>query len=371
MTRASNSLLNIAEFVSGTLELQSKPRFLIVELTRNCNLYCLMCREKLIYEPRAFMSFELFTCIASELFTCAEVIDLRGWGESTLVPEFNRYVELAATYDAQLRLYSNLTKRDDRIWDLLAEVQCYVGISFDGGTKETFERIRRGARFESVIANIQRLADQSRYHHGTSGNLCLSTVVQGLNVHELPLIIQWAHRLGIGLVKLFPIICPVDSFNHLCHHRPVLNNALLSAAELAERHGIRLEMGAALNESFIIPTKVIPMCPHPWMYCHITPEGKIGFCDHLIAFPEYLLGDLSTSSFMDTWNNEEFQQLRACHSDRRTVTSCFGACRWCYSYRYDDSEHQIYPPYYDNIVTVREALEQQADEDAEYSWSNE
>lgn len=363
MPRATNKDLNISEFENRKLFLQSKPRFLIMELTRNCNLQCTMCRNKHTYDPALDMSFELFTHIASELFPYADIVDLRGWGESTIMRDFIKYVEFTLKYDCRIRLYSNLTKTDDYLWRTLAKANCILGISFDAGTKDTFESIRRGARFETVIANINKLIEFARLYNGHTDDICLSTVVQEYNLNELHLIVQWAHRLGIRLVKMFPIICSWDNHNHLRHYPDAIKQALARASELADALGVRLEIGASLHDSQVLPEKVIPTCIHPWMYCYITSEGKVGFCDHLGAFPKYSLGDLQKESFAEIWNNELFQRLRAEHvakaQKQAFISDRFSICNWCYAYRYDDTEHLVYSPYRKNIVTVTDILTQE------------
>ena len=65
------------------------PSTLIIELTRNCNGHCIMCsRKKSKYNPKLNMPLELFKKIADETFPHAKNIDLRGFGESTLIPNF-------------------------------------------------------------------------------------------------------------------------------------------------------------------------------------------------------------------------------------------------------------------------------------------
>lgn len=373
MPRTINKDLNISEFEDRRLFLQSNPRFLVVELTRNCNLRCIMCRDQSIYDPAFDMPFELFTRIARELFPYAEIVDLRGWGESTIMRDFLRYVEYTLEYGCQIRLYSNLTKRDAHLWRTLAKAKCIMGISFDGGTKNTFEYIRRGARFETVISNIERLTEFNRRYNGHTENICLSTVVQKHNLHELHLIVQWAHRLGIGLVKLFPVIRSLESNSHLRHYPDEIWAALARSAELADTLGVRLEVGASLHDSQTIPERVIPICVHPWMYCYITPEGKVGFCDHLTAFRKYLLGDLQKNPFREIWNNELFQRLRAEHTNRAgtgSISQRFSVCNWCYVYRYSDTEHLVYPLCSKNIVTAADVLAHERIEDERQQCSN-
>ena len=89
--RTQNQSLNIAEFNSGATVLESLPLVLILELTQNCNLSCPMCRQGSGYRKEWDMSPSIFDKIAEELFSKAMIIDLRGYGESTLFRDFPRY----------------------------------------------------------------------------------------------------------------------------------------------------------------------------------------------------------------------------------------------------------------------------------------
>ena len=129
--REQNRELSRAEYESGRTTLQSLPRALFVELTRACNLSCEMCREPGTISPSQRMSEALFARIEAELFPTADLIDLRGWGESLILAEFPDRARRAARSGAALRVVTNLSFRRDATLDLLAELGFYVGVSID------------------------------------------------------------------------------------------------------------------------------------------------------------------------------------------------------------------------------------------------
>lgn len=84
MARLENSKLNHEEYMADRFILNSYPRFLFLELTRNCNLHCSMCRPYNLFKNEWFMSDEVLGRVSEQLFGNVEVVDLRGFGESTL-----------------------------------------------------------------------------------------------------------------------------------------------------------------------------------------------------------------------------------------------------------------------------------------------
>jgi len=121
-------------------EFKEYPKTLFMELTRNCNGLCAMCtrqkyKELQKYDGKWNMPFSLFKKIADELFPHADYVDLRGFGESTMLPNFLDFLDYTKKFGCGLGLVTNLTVRDDKIWEELVKANVHLGISFDGSTK--------------------------------------------------------------------------------------------------------------------------------------------------------------------------------------------------------------------------------------------
>ncbi len=104
-----NRQLNLAEFGRRQARLESLPRALFIELTENCNLSCPMCRSAGPFDRAKNMDPAIFAKVADALFPTAEIVDLRGWGESTILRNFPDYVERTLAHGCRIRLVTNLT----------------------------------------------------------------------------------------------------------------------------------------------------------------------------------------------------------------------------------------------------------------------
>src|SRR5688572_2768627 len=105
--KQANAEISAAEYSGGALRLRSMPRIVFVELTRFCNLFCPMCREPGSVGREQTMTRNLFERIAEELFPTAEIVDLRGWGESLIMSEFEDRLGSARDYGCEIRVVTN------------------------------------------------------------------------------------------------------------------------------------------------------------------------------------------------------------------------------------------------------------------------
>src|SRR5690349_6706086 len=109
MLREENRRLNLREYSEGKTELISRPRYVLVELTQGCNLRCPMCRPEIVSTKGKSMSRERFWRIANELFSTAEMVDLRGWGESLILPDVEEFIRTTTRYGTAIRFVTNLS----------------------------------------------------------------------------------------------------------------------------------------------------------------------------------------------------------------------------------------------------------------------
>ena len=351
--RDANRLLSRFEYSAGETVLKSKPRALFIELTRHCNLLCPMCRVAGQVSPSQTMNEDLFSRVESELFPTADMIDLRGWGESLILPEFENRARRAAQYGAALRVISNMSFRRDDIIDLLGELGFYVGISIDSADPKLLAELRRGARLELIERNLRRLSEI--YHQrGIANRLNLYVTCQRPGLNGLDRIVELAHRVGIVDVRL----APVATNNHLLsiatsasHIESSLERVLVAS----QKTGVKVSFTASLVDGRL-PNEDGGPCLHPWTWCYVAYNGRIGFCDHLIAADQYTFGSIQETPFEEIWNSVEWVALRGEHvTQRRPSAPHFHECAWCYKNRHVDCEDIVEPGYADNRLTILDA----------------
>ncbi len=164
--RLQNRELNLREYELRLSTLKSRPRAVFAELTQNCNLRCFMCKPagslRQGYYPELDMPYPLFEQIAEALFPTAELVDLRGQGESTILRDFWRYFDRTISYGVRVRLVTNLTMTDPSVLEKLVANDALLAISMDAPNRELYEEIRKGSRYDVVIANLELLQSPSQ-----------------------------------------------------------------------------------------------------------------------------------------------------------------------------------------------------------------
>ena len=144
-------------------------RYLEVFLDHNnkCNLKCLMCGfsdPRVVGLPKFDMPFELFEAIAREVLPHARYLALSCMTEPLMTRDFPERLRLLPAAGVPfVEVITNAMLLTDRIIEeILAVPLTRLTVSIDGATKETYERIRVGANFEKVIANVKRFSEMKR-----------------------------------------------------------------------------------------------------------------------------------------------------------------------------------------------------------------
>jgi MoaA/NifB/PqqE/SkfB family radical SAM enzyme len=348
--RDSNRQLAREEFNSGKVILKCKPRAIFVELTRYCNLGCSMCRSHGQVSKVETMSEYLFSQIEETLFPTADMIDLRGWGESLVLPEFSDRARRAVRFGAAGRIVTNLSFRRDEVLELLSELGFYVGVSIDSADPDILPQLRSGANMKLIEGNLRKLSEQ--YHRrGIADHLNLYVTCQRPALRNLERIVDFAASLGISDIRL----APVGTSSPLLALEPArdkVREALERTRARALYSNIRVSFTASLVDG-LLPKEDQEACMHPWMFCYVAFSGKIGFCDHLVGVDQYTFGDIRRQSFECIWNCPEWVALRREHLHGRDQSApFFHECAWCYKHRHVDCEDILEPACSAGRITI-------------------
>ena len=346
--RKANSTLNHLEFEQKKIRLESRPRMLFLELTRSCNLMCDMCRGKLLKGSHLDMPADVLDRVDRELFPYVECVDVRGWGESTLDDRLLTLVDTLNERQVRVNLFTNLTTRSPGYWQEMGKREINIAISLEAGTRETYGKYRKGGRYDTFVSNLDALTGE-RQKRGIETDLYFTVVVSDENLPELPGIVQLASRCGIPLIRLNAITKDQTEGNYPQigvgrDNKKVLDNVMEEVRGLSKLSGIRIQYSTNL---IMTDDAGFDLCIHPWSYVFVRHDGAVGFCDHLVAHPGSIIGNLMEETFMEIWNSEEYLEIR-----REHLRGEFARwhekgieCDWCYKNRFADCEYLFEPNY--------------------------
>jgi wyosine [tRNA(Phe)-imidazoG37] synthetase (radical SAM superfamily) len=166
-------------------------------------------------------------------------------GEPFYSPNFDLYVEKAVAYQARVQIVTNGTLlRRDRFVEVMPFLHS-VGFSVDGASRAAFEALRRGAKLDRVLRNIDLIVRSSRkVQRPATPFFYLSFVIMNSNLVELPHVVRLAHQLGVPNVQAYFIQPPSEPLEceRPSHAKPLYNAALSEARGVARE--LRVELSA-------------------------------------------------------------------------------------------------------------------------------
>lgn len=180
------------------------PRRLKViwDISNKCNLRCRMCHfafDDVFHRPAQYMSPELFERLAETVLPNAHTLILSAGNEPLTSPWFADILNIAKQYQVPDLLFIT---NGIRLTPQIAETVVKSGVtqvqfSIDGSTKQTYEHIRRGAKFETLIKNIKYLSELKAKLGSSTPRLQFNIVLMKSNLHELDGFIDLAESLGV------------------------------------------------------------------------------------------------------------------------------------------------------------------------------
>jgi radical SAM protein with 4Fe4S-binding SPASM domain len=330
--------------LNNSFEVSQFPKALYIELTSNCNLHCPMCRP-LGYKGQN-MDLDMYSEIANALFSDAVFVDLRGWGESTILPNFLEYLEIALEKTTSVKLISNGAIRNDEIWHELGSKGIELGLSIDAADNNLFKQLRKGGDLTTVISNINTYKQAAKANHKDfSKSLYFLITVSGDNLSDVTNILQLGYSLGVSKFRLECITVPSNHSANLKFHKFDIVEVMEDIKILAPQLGINVEFNSSLHHELTDSSKARKVCIHPWTYLYIDATGRLGFCDHLNGQSAYTFGHWKEGidSFMFGNQMKELRREHLeLHRNGKAISMC-DDCNWCYERRYVDYEYLVDP----------------------------
>ena len=294
------------------------PRSVKIELTGRCNFGCTFCARSMVLREQHDMDRVLFERLLREMRELGvEEIGLFYLGESflcTWLADAIKFAKHECGYPYVFLTTNGSLATPARLKRCFAAGLDSLKFSFNYADEAQFEEIAKvkGHVFGRMVENIRGARAVRDAVHRETGHRC------GLYASY----IEYDGAQGERMQKALDLIrdC-VDEIYAL----PLYNQANL-VTEGEEKKGWKPTAG---NRGRVGALRDPLPCWAVFTEGHITWDGKLSACcfDHDGRFH---MGDLTTSPFLEAWNSEQFQTLRAAHL-QRDVTGT--ACEKCVAYR--------------------------------------
>lgn len=296
------------------------------EVSCLCNLKCVMCPlNKGLKRKRGILSFENFKKVYDEVKP--PYLNLTGIGEPLLNPNLFDIIRYAKKEGSIVKLDTNATLLNNRrIVSLLLSSPDIVSVSIDGSNKETYEKIRTGAKYEEVIKNLKNLINR-RNKMDSRTKVHVNFVMQKGNVEEIAEFILFIDSLGVDSINGDIALSLGSNTNE--QNREIKKEVLVETKQMLDSLQISSSLNIEhitefLDEKLAGKKKSNKHCFYPWYYPSVTWEGDMVPCCY-VCDNEVVFGNVIKNSFKEVWNEEKIKSFRKMLAKGRK-----GICEDCF-----------------------------------------
>ncbi|MFH1550261.1 MAG: radical SAM protein, partial [Planctomycetota bacterium] len=319
-----NHILQIQDISEQRLVWESRPWHIEFSTNTRCNLHCKMCSPG--SRPKELEIGEKETrAICEQVFPHASVLFPSSDSEP-LLGNIELLAELCDEYDVQFCFITNGTLLKPEKYKIVRKNLGRLQVSFDSHEKETYEEIRAGAKFETVVENIR---EACKLAAADNIEVTANMVVMTPNYETLAEYIDFVADLGVNsvLMLLLNQSCPgIEKWDVITNApKEKFEREINRAIEAAKRRELNLHLQVGKPRAFLFASKKFRICKLDYLmgpdlarypeFCHplrtylkIKPDGSVYPCCR--GLTETYMGNLNEKSLDSIWNGERYQQLR-------------------------------------------------------------
>jgi len=256
-------------------DFDSLLRIAVIDMSRMCNFHCEMCpahsskanhRSGRLIADQSLINAVL-PLLKNPRYRIRRIGASAIWGEPLMNPMYFQNTEKIASTcpEASVSLYTNGSFLTESNITRLLDLECTksITVSFDAGTKENYERIRKGGRWETVIRNLSALIGERRRRGKKIPTISTNFVVMKDNFRELPVYVKRMADLGVDVIGAVNAHSLYSSdMDQGVFDMPWRTNDVAEERErvLQEVRAIELPPGVSLGFPSFVPTRKSAEC---------------------------------------------------------------------------------------------------------------
>jgi radical SAM protein with 4Fe4S-binding SPASM domain len=264
------------------------------------------------------MEEKTFKIIADQCGMYGAWVRISGGGEPMLHPQAVELIEYAKKVGAKVGLITNGSRFDEESSTRLLKTNVdMIEFSVDAADKKTYDRVRRGLKWDTLVANVKRMV-----------------ALRNLLKSQTKIIASGVNQEGVDIEAVARFWEPVvDNFQK----RKYLT------------WGINDPSKSADPTPYLPPEDRIP-CPFIFERLNIDSRGKVMVCGFDIAAVTDM-GNIHEKTIREIWHSDEFESYRRKHLAGKGDE--IELCRSCPDWKYRSWKHNYW-----KIVNHAEASRQ-------------
>jgi len=284
--------------------LQRSKYSILLDSTNGCNLRCSFCSRntgKLV-----LMTPRQLECVLDKIYFQIVALQLSCAWEYSIASNAVDIIRTVGNYKIPFTsIYTNgniLT--DDLVFAMIEAGINEVTFSIGEANKQTYERLRRGGKFENVISNIKKLVELRDRCGATLPKVCTNLTLINSNIKELIDFVDLAHRIGVQRIVGRHLILNegLDISEEVIQDTETANAIIENAEKMAASFGIDFSVPRYPNYS------EPKHCRAPWQQLYISSNGDVSVCPRIHIYER--IGNLLTQSLDEIVNGNEMRTLR-------------------------------------------------------------
>lgn len=346
------------------------PLEVFLEISNICDLQCAMChmfsginvsRQAILRKhKRGFIDLSEIGESLDAILEHALVVHAFGYGEPTIHPNFVQVLEYLGKFAVKVDFFSHGNNLSQELCDLLVtNGVAEITISLSGSTKEDYENVYLGGKYEKVMASLARLKATRERMKSVFPEVVINSIGFHHHVMSLPAFVGKMADVGVSRIHLKPLLV-TDAIRELQRHVADPNDLevramIAKARQVGKQHCVRLEttefettvldLGSVVEEFvpitmfpskaksaemkramrdfsreppvpvnnawkdakyFKLPAHLTP-CLEPFKTFYLAQSGNVYPC--CFKNDQMMLGNIQNSTASDIWSNQ-FSDLR-------------------------------------------------------------
>jgi len=301
------------------------PIILDIEPNTKCNFRCTMCQLSGWENGQRArdLSNNDFKNLIDEQYGLTEV-KLQGIGEPLLHKDYFKMVQYLTDQYIWVRTTVNgsMLDRNENYKKLVDTGINEVQTSFDGATKEVFEKIRVGSNFEKVVENLTLLNGYANKKEVLITRMWV--LLQENNRHQLLEFAELAKKTGFRRITYSMALSDFGQKKWSENNKKIQSLKTLTEEEAEKLQQFSTKEGIEINFWNLADKydtrEVSTLCGWPFTRAYVSSDMRVVSCC-MIANPDIV--DLGNAvNFTETWNNESFRNFRRAHLEGNIPEFC-------------------------------------------------
>ncbi|MDD3626596.1 MAG: radical SAM protein [bacterium] len=303
-------------FIEKDSEIDSFPLHAYLEVSKLCNLDCIMCPghhfSSIKIPPESgLLSRSIFDKL-EYFFPYLLRVDLSGDGEPLLNQDLYYFIERLKLFKIFVSFITNGLLLNRKKSDMLLEYGLDQMIfSIDSPREDIYKKIRIGSDLKIVSDNLKYISNKRR-ELGNPLFISINTILMKENEEDIRMLIDFASKIKADQLIINPLLYYPDEkyLKFYNEHKPSVIDRPDWKEQLQMYKTEALDKGLDFQTAFFSEGQELSesdsFCAEPWTTIYVLPLGEVRTC----CLNEVAYGDLNKNTAGEIWFGEAFKRLR-------------------------------------------------------------